>query len=395
KGALREVPFTLKRWIRGVYAFSAFLLGCCALTVYGFILFGGGKKLLEVKKLEKLKGVGVKELEENKITSNNFLTSSTSERKKLRFHRVMQWVANFVIRRVPGTTFHYENLSGETFEKPAVIISNHQSHLDLMCLLMLTPKLIILTNDWVWNSPFFGKMIRYAEFYPVSQGFENALPTLANAVQRGYSIVVFPEGTRSADSSILRFHRGAFYLAEQLQLDIIPVFLHGAGHVLPKTDFMLREGRITVQVRERITPNDSRFAADYATRSKQVRRYYSETCAEISKEIETPEYFKSFVLHNYMYKGADVWRGVTQEFEKLEGVKEVKKLMEVKELGENRVLIENNGYGVYSFLYALTHKNVQVIAVDDDEDKVATAKHCAGIPRNLTIYHTSEWTNTL
>jgi predicted exporter len=50
KGALREVPFTLKRWIRGVYAFSAFLLGCCALTVYGFILFG-------VKKLKGVKGV--------------------------------------------------------------------------------------------------------------------------------------------------------------------------------------------------------------------------------------------------------------------------------------------------------------------------------------------------
>jgi hypothetical protein len=138
---------------------------------------------------------------------------------------------------------------------------------------------------------------------------------------------------------------------------------------------------MTMQVRERITPNDSRFAADYSTRTKQVRQYYRETYAEISQKLETLDYFKSFVLHNYMYKGVEVWRGAKKE---LEGVKEVKKL------DENTVLIENNGYGVYSFLYALANKNIQVIAVEEDEDKVVIAKNCAGLPSNLKIYRNEE-----
>jgi len=208
------------------------------------------------------------------------------------------------------------------------------------------------------------------------------LPQLSEAVQHGYSIVVFPESTRSADCSIGRFHRGAFYLAEKLKLDILPVFLHGVGHVLPKNDFLLRKGQITVQIRRRISLNDSRFATDYSTRAKQIRKYYRETFAEISREIETPDYFKSYVLHNYMYKGAKVWREAKKESEGNKKIEEIK---------EKTVLIQTNGYGVYSFMYALSHKDTQVIAVEEDEEKVAVAKNCAGIPENLTVYHISEW----
>ena len=356
KGKPREVPWTSKRFLRMAFAFVVFLLGSLLTTIYGFILFGFRKKM--------------------------------SEKNKLRYHKLLRWAADFVIRRVPGVKFHYENLSRETFEKPAVIISNHQSHLDLMCLMMLTHKLIILTNDWVWNSPFYGRIIRYADFYPVSKGIENCIEQLSEAVDRGYSIVIFPEGTRSADCNIGRFHRGAFYLAETLNLDILPVFLHGVGHILPKNDFLLREGQITVQVHERITLKDSRFSSDYPVRTKQICQYYRETYTEIAKKIETPNYFKSFVLHNYMYKGLEVWRGAKKELE--EGVNK-----EVKELKENTILINNNGYGVYSFLYALSHKDTAVVAVEDDEEKVAIAKNCAGIPHNLKIYHTSELPNYL
>jgi 1-acyl-sn-glycerol-3-phosphate acyltransferase len=356
----REVPWTLKRFGAMVCAFAAFLIGSLLTTIYGFLLFGFRKQ--------------------------------PSEKNRLRFHKLLRWEANFVIRRVPFVKFRYENLSNETFEKPAVIISNHQSHLDLMCLMMLTPKLIMLTNDWVWRSPFYGKIIRYAEFYPVSNGIENAIPQLADAVSRGYSVVIFPEGTRSADCSIGRFHRGAFFLAEKLQLDIVPVFLHGVGHVLPKNDFLLREGQISVHVRERITPDKT---IDYALRTKQIRKYYTETFAGIRKEIETPEYFKSFVMHNYMYKGIETWRGAKKEMLEAKTFHVSKTWKACEKIDENTVLVRNNGYGVQSFMFALANENIQLIAVEGNEEKVAIARNCAGLPENLKIYHTTEWENAL
>ena len=351
-GKPREVPWTLTRFIFSFYSFMVFLVGSLLTTFYGFILFAFRKK--------------------------------PNEKNKLRFHKLLRWSANLVIRRVPGVKFSYENLSGDSFEKPAIIIANHQSHLDLMCLMMLTPKLIILTNDWVWNSPFYGRILRYAEFYPVPNGIENSIEHLADAVRRGYSIVIFPEGTRSSDCNIGRFHRGAFYLAEKLNLDIVPVFLHGVGDVLPKTDFLLRYGKITVQVHERIMRNDNRFAKDYQTLTKQINQYYRETYEKLSRNIETPDYYKSFVLHNYMYKGVDIWQNAKKELEEVKTTKVI---------NENTVLIENNGYGIYSFLYALTHKKRHVIAIDEDEDKVAIAGSCAGIPLNLEIFQKSKWEN--
>ncbi|MDR0864656.1 MAG: 1-acyl-sn-glycerol-3-phosphate acyltransferase, partial [Candidatus Symbiothrix sp.] len=375
KQGFREVPVTIKRLAASLLAFAVFLAGSFFITTTGIFLFGFGKK---------------------------------NERKRLRYHSILCWVANFVIRHIPGVKFKYENLSGERFDKPAVIICNHQAHLDLMCLMMLTPKLIILTNDWVWNNPFYGRLIKQADFYPVSNGIEQSLEKLSERVQNGYSIVVFPEGTRSEDCSILRFHRGAFYLAEKLHLDILPIFIHGVGHVLPKKDFMLRDGAITVQVHPRITPDDSRFATDYTIRTKQVRHYYRDTFAAISQQLETAAYFKSFVLHNYLYKGADVERGAREEFKNLRDFRDLrdswdspfsplspkspsKSLTSIDGYkGEGPVLIENNGYGVYSFLFALVHKDIEVIATEQDEDKVAIARACAGIPKNLTIKTNNE-----
>lgn len=231
-----------------------------------------------------------------------FHIGKNTEEKKLRYHRLLQKVSDFVIHRVPGVKFHLENRVGETFEKPAVIICNHQSHLDLMCLMMLTPRMVFLTNDWVWHNPFYGMVIHRAEFYPVSDGIENHIDQLKSLYNRGYSIAVFPEGTRSVDCSIQRFHKGAFYLAEQLQADILPIILHGAGHVLPKKDFMLRQGRIDVEVHERIKLDDPRFSSNLLTRTKQMRAYYKEHYAAMCEQIETADYWRPYQKYIEKYQ---------------------------------------------------------------------------------------------
>lgn len=354
KKGYREIPVTLKRLAFSVYSFACFLAGSLILTLAGGLLLGFG--------------------------------NGRRESRKMRYHALLRLAAGFVIKRIPGVKFSCRNLSGETFDKPAVVVCNHQSHLDLMCLMMLSPRLVILTNDWVWNNPFYGKLIRYADFYPVSNGVDACLDKLADRVKQGYSIVVFPEGTRSAGNTILRFRRGAFYLAETLGLDILPVFIHGAGHVLPKNDFMLREGAISVQVHARIPAADTSFGTGYAARAKAIRQYYCRRFAAISQEIETAAYFRYFVLHNYLYKGAGVAYNVRSVLAKthcfaawIDSCRPV-----------SSVLIVNNGYGALGFLFALVHKQTQVTAIDDDADKVALARGCAGLPPNLHICEASE-----
>ena len=178
-----------------------------------------------------------------------------TDRRKLFFHRTLCSICRFCIHHVPGTSFSVMNPHNERLERPAIIISNHQSQLDLAAVLSIAPKAVILTKQWVWNNPLYGLILRAAEFYPVSDQFDDCLPHLQDLIRRGYSIIVFPEGTRSADGQVHRFHKGAFQLAREFDIDILPVFLKGLGDVMPKGQLMLQRGHMFMEVGQRIRPD--------------------------------------------------------------------------------------------------------------------------------------------
>ena len=194
-----------------------------------------------------------------------------NDENKRRYHRLLQRRARFVTHHIPGTSFTFSNPEGETFEKPALIIANHQSHLDLMAIMMLTPNLIILTKNWVWHNPFYGIVIRYADYFPISET-EQMVENLAQMVEKGYSVMIFPEGTRSVDCHIQRFHRGAFYLAERLALDVVPVVIDGFGKVLPKKSFYLHPGHLTMKVLPRLLREN--ITEDYRIVTKQLHQEF-------------------------------------------------------------------------------------------------------------------------
>lgn len=199
------------------------------------------------------------------------------KRRSEKLRSLLYHLTRFVVFRhgIPGVKCTVDR-GGETFGKPAVIICNHQSHLDLMLMLSQTPKMIVLTNDWVWNSPFFGKVLQNAEYYPVSMGIDSMLPKLKDLVDRGYSIAVYPEGTRSRDCRIGRFHKGAFHIASALKLDILPFVEYGVGRVLPKGGKYLRKGSIRLQIDKRIPYEEYiRYGTSQEIASR-FRKYYKE-----------------------------------------------------------------------------------------------------------------------
>ena len=211
-----------------------------------------------------------------------------TEKKRHNLHRLIYHATRFVMLRhgIPGTCFSYQVAEGVDFNKPSVIICNHQSHIDLACQLIFTPNMIFLTNQWVWHNPLYGLLIRNAEFYPVAEGIDALMPKLQSLVERGYSIAVFPEGTRSKDCSIGRFHQGAFYIAEQLGLNIVPMYLYGPGKILPKKTYHLRKGPIYIEVDEPITNAQLKAMGDTKSQASLLRRQYIEKYEQIANQIE-------------------------------------------------------------------------------------------------------------
>ena len=87
-------------------------------------------------------------------------------------------------------------------------------------------------------------------------------------------MVIFPEGTRSEDCKIRLFQRGAFYLAEQLKLDILPVFIKGFGEVLPKKSFHLHPGTMSIEVMPRLCREKLTVEDNYRALTRRMRRAY-------------------------------------------------------------------------------------------------------------------------
>ncbi|RZL98737.1 MAG: glycerol acyltransferase, partial [Pedobacter sp.] len=225
-------PWTLWGWTRSIFSFLFFAVVALLLTLIGFIL----------------------------VRLNPF----NKEKGKKIYHWLLMKFTGVTLKTMVNFGKVVHNPLQENFSKPAVIIANHQSFLDILAMCMLSPRTILLTNKWVWRSPIFGAVVKLADFYPVADGIENSVELMRDRVKNGYSIIVFPEGTRSSEPPMKRFHKGAFYLAEQLHLDIVPIILHGTGYTMKKGDFLLKNGTITVHYLPRIAADDSSFGVGYA-----------------------------------------------------------------------------------------------------------------------------------
>ena len=231
-----------------------------------------------------------------------------TERRRLHFHKLIMRTFRMLMKCLPGVRLHSINEVGEEFEKPAVVICNHQSHFDILSILQLHPKMLIVTNNWTWHNPFYGSVLHHGDFLPAAEGIDKNMDKLQELYNKGYSIVIFPEGTRSADCEILRFHKGAFYLAHRLGADILPMYIHGQGYVLPKTDFMLRKGEMRIEVGKRIPASewvhhpftfkngdiDLEANAEVTAMTRRMQKHYKERYAAMREKIETPEYIRPY-----------------------------------------------------------------------------------------------------
>ncbi len=272
---------------------------------------------------------------------------------------------NYFVRKTVVNQFD------EKFEKPAVIIANHTSFLDILAVGMLSPKTIYLVSDWVYNSPVFGTAVKAAGFYPVSEGIEGGVEHLRAKVEEGYSLIVFPEGTRSKSNHIQRFHKGAFYLAEYFNLDIIPVVIHGNSEALPKGDFIIYDGSITVNILERITPDDKAFGENYTERTKKVSAYFKSQFNQMRDKFEDVNYFRKTLVNSFDYKEPEVVAAVRKDVaEKMSYYHELN-----KQIGEKASILRlADDYGQWDALLALQQPQRRISSFIADEKKRAVAK---------------------
>ncbi len=312
-----------------------------------------------------------------------FALFNIRERGKLIYHTIIARICRRLVYIMINVKKRIINPQNEKFDQPAIIIANHQSSLDIVPLIMLHPKLIMFTNTRIWNSPLFGKVIRMADYFPTEQ-IEKDYTIVEDRIKNGYSVIIFPEGTRSEDGVVKRFHKGAFFLSEKLNLDILPIMIHGTDYTLTKQDQLLKDGQLTVKFLPRIKPDDDRFGKGYSERAKLIGRYFRQEFADLKEEIEQPAYFREKLIYNYLYKGP-VLEWYMRIKTKLEGNYEFFNRVVPR---KGKVLDIGCGYGFMSYMLAFVSAEREVTGIDYDEEKIDTANHCFSKTDKINFVHT-------
>ncbi|HNY14931.1 MAG TPA: lysophospholipid acyltransferase family protein, partial [Bacteroidales bacterium] len=142
-----------------------------------------------------------------------------------------------------------------------VIISNHQSILDILLVNCLRYRFKWISKIENTRVPFVGWYLWMADYIVVNRGDkeskEKMLEESYRCLSGGTSIMLFPEGTRSADNQIGFFKRGAFQLALKANVPVLPVLIEGTGGVLPKHGLIFGGfHNITIRVLDPVSPEE-------------------------------------------------------------------------------------------------------------------------------------------
>ena len=139
-----------------------------------------------------------------------------------------------------------------------VIVANHQGAYDIFLIYgYLGHKFKWMMKSSLRRIPFVGAACAAAGFIFVDRSGKGLRETLAAAekiLTGGMSLVVFPEGSRTPDGKIHRFKKGAYQIADDLSLPVVPLTIDGSYRVLSKNSKLIRPGKIVLTVHDPIFP---------------------------------------------------------------------------------------------------------------------------------------------
>ncbi|MBM2817143.1 MAG: 1-acyl-sn-glycerol-3-phosphate acyltransferase [Ignavibacteria bacterium] len=149
--------------------------------------------------------------------------------------------------KVNGQEILYVN---ETY----IFITNHSSLFDIPIILgtLTNYNVAIIYKKELEKVPFFGIGLKASPFIPVvREDPRSSLTSIENAVEsinKGISVLVFPEGTRSKDGKVGEFKRGAFLLASRSGMPIVPIAINGSWKIMPNKKLFFSGGVVDITI---------------------------------------------------------------------------------------------------------------------------------------------------
>lgn len=284
---------------------------------------------------------------------------------------IAQPVLAGLVRTFPYGKVVCRGIAPGAFTRPAIVISNHQSIVDIPLLSRIPCDLRLTIKGQWWTHPLIGAGVKVLNHVRVEPGDPEAtLRQAAQAFAEGSSIHVFPEGTRVRGTAPARFHKGAFELAIQSNADILPLVLCDTWTCLPRGGTWVEYFRMSLDVLPRITP----ATFDYALGAKALARHAEslvyQAWVEALRRNNTPSILRRKVARLYRYQGAAVERRVDRLLQR----PQIFVALDQALPNAGLILDLACGYGVAAHWLSQAGPERTVLGIDDDPEKIRVAQ---------------------
>ena len=174
-----------------------------------------------------------------------------------------------------GVKVVIENRATLVPEQPYVFMANHASSLDIWAVFVAIPRrLRLIAKKQLARIPLFGWAMWAGRFIFIDRGngvaARRSIAEAGRRIHDGDSVLIFPEGTRTRDGSLLPFKKGGFHLASKAGVPIVPVALCGTRALMPRGSLLLRAGAIRVIIGQPI-PTQGLSDEDRVNLAERVR----------------------------------------------------------------------------------------------------------------------------
>jgi 1-acyl-sn-glycerol-3-phosphate acyltransferase len=182
--------------------------------------------------------------------------------------RVIAVVSRFLLG-VCGCFPRVEGRDPETLPSPAVLVANHASFLDVLLLLaVLPPTVRFAAKARLSTYPILGTILRRSGYVLVQRGTTASASALAGTIEAGESLFIFPEGTFVRAPGVMPFRLGAFQVAGEKGVPVVPIALRGTRTVWPDETKLLRPAPLAVVVGEPERAPDTSWTSMVALRDR-------------------------------------------------------------------------------------------------------------------------------
>jgi len=195
------------------------------------------------------------------------------------YGRVWQFILS------PFCDFSLQRIKGQPFKKPSIIVVNHRSFFDTYCMNMMPIcDVCFAVRAWPFKIPLYNIFMNLAGYLNIETfSWKKALQISQKNFKGNSFILFFPEGHRSKDGCMTRFYSGAFKMAIENDVPVIPICLTGTQVLFPPNRYYLAPAKIKMKILDPVSPDQFEGDMKHVAFKKHVKNLMAQSIKQMDE----------------------------------------------------------------------------------------------------------------